>query len=63
MRYDYPVCRFIAVYEDHWEIREGTELDMNEIVDEFCDDGLVSEKGTPVSRCCIRTGSSTEMIR
>ena len=48
MRYDYPVCRFIAVYEDHWEIREGTELDMNEIVDEFCDDGLVSEKGTTV---------------
>ena len=48
MEYKYPVCRYIAVYKDHWEIREGTELDMNEIVDEFCDDGLVSEKGTTV---------------
>ena len=48
MEYEYPTCRFIAVYEDHWEIREGTELDMNQVVDEFCDDGLVSEKGTTI---------------
>ena len=33
-----PVCRFIAVYEDHWEIREGTSDDMAEIVYESCDD-------------------------
>ena len=48
MKYNYPVCRYIAVYKDYWEVREGTELDMNEIVDEFCDDGFVNEKGTTV---------------
>ena len=48
MKDNYPICRFIAVYKDHWEVREGTELDMNEIVDEFCDVPLVSEKDTPV---------------
>ena len=48
MKYNYPVCRYIAVYKDYWEVREGTELDMNDIVDEFCDDGFVNEKGTTV---------------
>ena len=38
MKYERPVCRFIAVYEDHWEIREGTSDDMDKIVYEFCDD-------------------------
>ena len=48
MKHEYPLCRYIAVYEDHWEIREGTELDMGRIVDECCDDGFVNEKGTTV---------------
>ena len=48
MKHEYPLCRYIAVYEDHWEVREGTELDMGRIVDECCDDGFVNEKGTTV---------------
>ena len=48
MRNNYPVCRFIAVYEDHWEIREGTEPEMYRIVNELCDDGYTNEQGTTI---------------
>ena len=45
---EYPAYRYIAVFRDHWEIREGTESDMNRVVNESCDDGFMNEKGTTV---------------
>ena len=43
-----PACRYIAVFRDHWEVREGTESDMNRVVNESCDDGFMNEKGTAI---------------
>ena len=48
MEYERPVCRFIAVYEDHWEIREGTDLDMDDIVNEFCEWGCENDIDTNI---------------
>ncbi len=50
MEYERPVCRFIAVYEDHWEIREGTFEDMCEVVNEIsgCDFNYANEKATSI---------------
>lgn len=45
---EYPAYRYIAVFKDHWEIREGTESDMNRVVNESCDDGFMNEKGTTI---------------
>ena len=43
------IFRFIAVYEDRYEVREGTERDMAAIVDEDCGNGgLVNDKGTVI---------------
>ena len=45
---EYPAYRYIAVFRDHWEIRKGTEADMNRVVNESCDDGFMNEKGTTI---------------
>lgn len=49
MKQDSPVYHFVAVYEDHWEIREGTCDDMDDIVTEFFMSGLLAEMPTTIS--------------